>query len=367
MNSLRNCEEELESIEVLLLDSDLSSDEEEFLLERYDYVSEEKERFSAPRPRFTASSFRSLRESSLVFFRFTEQDVYLLLNKLEFPSHFITTKNRYRASGLEGLCILLRRLAYPSRLADLLRVFGRSSPELSEIFLEVQEFVYSKWCRLLDFKPQHFQHWLPNLAEVVERKGSPFDNLVGFIDGTGRPICRPSRQQKAFYSGHHRRHELKYQGIVLANGLLFVFGPVNGSRHDMHMLRQSGLLEAFPQMKSGDRQFILFGDAGYASCEYIKTPRRRPATREDRHFNLVTSRLRQPVEWAFKDVSSNFSILDMRPQQVVLKSPIAQSYLVACFLTNCKACILGYNQTSLYFQTAPPSLDEYLALYVDRR
>ena len=33
--------------------------------------------------------------------------------------------------GLEGLCILLRRLAYPCRYSDLLQRFGRPVPELS--------------------------------------------------------------------------------------------------------------------------------------------------------------------------------------------------------------------------------------------
>ena len=41
------------------------------------------------------------------------------------------------ATGLEAMMIMLRRLAYPSRLCDLVPLFGRTEQELSGIFGKV--------------------------------------------------------------------------------------------------------------------------------------------------------------------------------------------------------------------------------------
>ena len=42
-----------------------------------------------------------------------------------------------KASGMEALLIMLRRLTYPNRWCDLVRLFGRAEPELSVIFNKV--------------------------------------------------------------------------------------------------------------------------------------------------------------------------------------------------------------------------------------
>ena len=42
-----------------------------------------------------------------------------------------------KASGMEALLIMLRRLTYPNRWCDLVPIFGRAEPELSVIFNKV--------------------------------------------------------------------------------------------------------------------------------------------------------------------------------------------------------------------------------------
>ncbi|GFR83775.1 hypothetical protein ElyMa_002400900, partial [Elysia marginata] len=46
---------------------------------------------------------------------------------------FVETPNRLTISRVEALCILLRRLAYPSRLVDVGRVFGRHPADISTV------------------------------------------------------------------------------------------------------------------------------------------------------------------------------------------------------------------------------------------
>lgn len=52
--------------------------------------------------------------------------------------------------GMEALCIYLKRLAYPNRLADLRNYFGRSTSALSEIANFVNSHIYENFGHLLE-------------------------------------------------------------------------------------------------------------------------------------------------------------------------------------------------------------------------
>ena len=69
-------------------------------------------------------------------------DVFLLLEVLRSPDKFVCSQ-RTVCSKLEGLCILLKRLAFPCRYIDMVSRFGRNPTELCLIFNTVLEFVYS--------------------------------------------------------------------------------------------------------------------------------------------------------------------------------------------------------------------------------
>lgn len=61
-------------------------------------------------------------EQFRTLFRFKKDDIYDLCDALGIPVK-IVCKNRTVCRGIEGLCILIRRLAYPNRLQDLSRLF----------------------------------------------------------------------------------------------------------------------------------------------------------------------------------------------------------------------------------------------------
>lgn len=165
-------------------------------------------------------------------FRVRKRDIERLADALGLPESFICYQ-RTRADKLEGLCMVLKRLAYPCRYSDEIHRFGRAVPELSMITNAVEEFIYQNHHHRLT-------RWNANLlspvkleeyAEAVAAKGSPLRNCFGFIDGTVRPISRPGEAQKAVYNGHKRIHALKFQSVTLPNGLIaHLFGPVGISR-----------------------------------------------------------------------------------------------------------------------------------------
>ena len=84
-----------------------------------------------------------------------------------------------------GLCILLRRMAYPNRLQDIEAIFGRRKQDLSVIFNTVLDFIYRNFKHLLS----SFDQWwlkvpyLKRYAEAIARKGAPLRSCFGFIDG----------------------------------------------------------------------------------------------------------------------------------------------------------------------------------------
>jgi hypothetical protein len=72
-------------------------------------------------------------------FRFDRDDIKILCHTLKIPEKIIC-ENHTTATNIEGLCIVLRRLAYPCRLDDLEPVFGKSKAEISHIFNYVLDF-----------------------------------------------------------------------------------------------------------------------------------------------------------------------------------------------------------------------------------
>jgi hypothetical protein len=68
--------------------------------------------------------------------RFNKNDMSHLFAALRIPKYY-RAEQRTKASGMEALMILLRRLAYPNRWCDLVGIFGRSESQLSVIFKKV--------------------------------------------------------------------------------------------------------------------------------------------------------------------------------------------------------------------------------------
>lgn len=71
---------------------------------------------------------------------------FIMLEK----NYMICLLNFFLFTGIEGLCIFLRRLAYPNRLCDLENVFKRSRPALSEICTFVNMHIYRNFSHLLE-------------------------------------------------------------------------------------------------------------------------------------------------------------------------------------------------------------------------
>lgn len=161
-------------------------------------------------------------------FRFRKEDIPVLAEALGIPDRFICDQGTV-CDGIEGLCLLLRRFAYPCRYSDLIARFAKPVPVLSMISNTVIDFIYNTHGYRIEewnddiLNPINLQIY----ANAIHNKGAGLDNCIGFIDGTVRQICRPGELQRIVYNGHKRVHALKFQSVSLPNGLIAnMYGPV---------------------------------------------------------------------------------------------------------------------------------------------
>ena len=125
--------------------------------------------------------------------------------------------------------MLLRRLSYPCRYGDMIQRFARPVPVISMITNVLIDYISENHGRRIT-------HWnreildtdqLEMYAAAITSRGSPLYNCFGFIDGTVRPIARRGENQRILYNGHKRVHAIKFQSVVLPNGLIGnMYGPV---------------------------------------------------------------------------------------------------------------------------------------------
>ena len=177
----------------------------------------------------------------------------------------------------------------------------------------------------------------------------PLNNCIGFIDGSNQYCDKPGKYQSILFNGHKRAHCLKWQGIMLPNGIMpMPFGPVNGRHNDAFMLERS---EVIPAMRRACRRarktYQLYGDPAYPQSAWLSSPfptHVLPTAAEAR-FNRRMSSARIAVEWGFGKIKTNWAYLDFKKGMKPYQSDLQKFWPVAQILTNCHTCIYG-NQTS---------------------
>jgi hypothetical protein len=208
-------------------------------------------------------------------------------------------------------------------------------------------------------------------ANTIHRAGAPLQGVWGFIDCTIRRIARPSQWQRVAYSGHKKYHALKFQAIILPNGLFgHLFGPEPGRRNDCALLNESGLLDACAEhaVREGtdentpaEARFLqIFGDPAYGVNNQIISPfsGRGQRTEAELEWNAAMASVRIEVEHGFGIVSNTWPFLNASWKTRVGSSPVGRYYRVGILLTNALNC-LHYNQISQYFECQPPNLFDY--------
>lgn len=299
----------------------------------------------------------------------TADDLLYLVDVLQLPD-LIYTRGGYCFSSVEAFALTCARLASPGDEFSLCARYNRSQSSISEIFNKVVITLDERWGHLLDFDSNHLlsPENLQRYSEAVFETGAPLRGVWGFIDCTVRPICRPTYHQRETYNGHKHFHGLKYQAVMLPNGIFgHLYGPIEGRHNDMFALTESGLIDectlhaklASTTENEESHPLQLFGDPAYGLDTQIISPfPKRGRTNDQQEWNTQMSKARIEVEHGFSLVTRNWQFLQAEWKLRVFQSPVGRYYRVAVLLTNALAC-LQPNQVSRYFCCPPPSVENY--------
>lgn len=345
--------------------------------------------------------FRELRiddvsdEISKESFRFYDQfELRRVFNALHFPQRLVASSGDV-FSGEKVFLAGLFRLHYPNTFYDITwkDYFGLSPQSASKCVQLFLIFVYKHWSYLVF---DHLEYWKPKIksfSEKIRLKANSLGghypdndhpnrfNIFAFIDSKpiqttrpGGPLHsgrnsqrKPKHLQKTFYGGYQGYHGLKFQAVVLPNGLdLHVFVPLAIRHSDIKLFNESGVNDLISQLQSDvpeTSQYRIYGDAGYEKkiASHLRTrntsPHRLPPEQELE--NTVMKSLRESVEWSFSGIVRLFSFIDYPKNLKLFLSPIAEMFIVCVVLRNVYCC-LHANETATFFHCRPPNLEHWM-------
>jgi hypothetical protein len=313
-------------------------------------------------------------------FRFRKQDLQVIADRLwpklslllEGTRDKIVVSYGYVVPYETGLLLVLYRLARPRRVRpDMEAFFSMRRSKISATVLTFTNALYEVAVPYFS-DPSIFSNRFRLYSDLIYAKsGGAVQNVWGFIDGTLRRTCRPSRFQRHAYSGHRRVHGIKFQSVVTPDGLIaLLFGPTAGSRHDSFMLSESELLPTLANLMPdtvGVEIFSLYGDPAYPQSQFLFGGFRNPAAGSaEARWNTQMSKVREVVEWLFKEIIIQWSFLDYKPSMKIFHCPVAKYFVIGAFLTNLRLCCYG-SQTASYFgcldeETGKLTLEQYIDL-----
>ncbi|TFY53417.1 hypothetical protein EVG20_g10124 [Dentipellis fragilis] len=289
-------------------------------------------------------------------FHLRADEIFEMLDALDIEED-ILTRSRYKFSGLEALCLMLACFRSSGELSQLAMLYNRSPSTISEIVNYIVLYIDERWWHLLEFDHAHLL--------------SP-ENLVAYasaIHHAGAPL--EGKWQRQAYSGYKHYHALKFQAIMLPNGLFgHLFGPYESCHHDPFLLSESQIVDKCAEYATrpgtndhtpAEQRFLqIFGDPAYGVSHQVVCPfGSENRTEEQTEWNATMLNVRIEVEHGFGLVLNTWPFLNSFWKMRVYGSPVGAYYRVGVLFTNILNC-LRPNQVSQRFDLEPPLLKEYL-------
>ena len=130
------------------------------------------------------------------------------------------------------MCMLCMKYAWPTRLGSMVKVFGASVSKISRVVSAMRRLLHKAFVSALNHPGDLSLRELLRFSAAIEAKSGIGGRFIfGFVDGTVRPMPKPSHLQGAVYTGKDRVHALKYQSVVTPDGMLHqLAGPWPGAR-----------------------------------------------------------------------------------------------------------------------------------------
>jgi hypothetical protein len=203
-----------------------------------------KRRRTIPLHQFSLDRLDWSEDKQVLNLRFTISEIQRFINAANLP-HFIKLNNNVKIPSLLGIAILLRKLAFPVRLADLEGKFNIDPSIISRIINTTIYMLMEKFASFLELWPGVDSSYVLRCERAITLASeNTVHSIWAWIDGTVRRVTRPTHDQRLSFSGYKRYHAQKYQAVMSPDGLIVsLFGPFIGIQHDSTMLRESALIE----------------------------------------------------------------------------------------------------------------------------
>ena len=152
------------------------------------------------------------------------------------------------------------------------------SNRICEAFHAMIDILYERYAKNMH-DILRWRDLFPEFAAAFSAMGAPFRGMIGIINGNFMQICRPfgkgnwisTLEQQEFYSGKEKAHGIKSLAVVLANGMVCIFGPSFGRRHDSHLMKTSGWLKSLEDIEHRDGSwFHFFADCAFGLSRYLQ-------------------------------------------------------------------------------------------------
>jgi hypothetical protein len=180
---------------------------------------------------------------------------------------------------------------------------------------------------------------------------------AAFIDNTLIATCRPGwgggdgeqaprvpkDVQQAWWTGWKKLHGIKWQKVMLTNGMdLHVYGLASVRHNDNWMLKNSEMVVKFTAQARQEMQYKMFGDSAYTDGPYMVTGGGR---------GLAS--VRETIEWEYKDLKTYWKYCDYRHVLKIKGQPVGKIVFVSMLLRNLHSFMYA-NQAAKYFSFAGP-------------
>lgn len=220
---------------------------------------------------------------------------YTLEGKKRRKRRYVTYKNSPLRTMEDKLVFILMYLRKGTTQDIFGEVFGISQP------------VTNKWIHVLH---PCLNQALAELGAVPSRAASDLqvgdeEIKVYFQDGTERPIQRPKdgEIQKTYYSGKKKRHTVKNNVVVNAQGrIVLLTTTCEGKKHDKKIADEAEFLLPEGSILYQDSGFQGFALEGVTILQPKKKPRGGELTAEEKETNRNIARIRIRVEHAIGGV-----------------------------------------------------------------
>lgn len=311
-------------------------------------------------------------------FRFGKEFLARIVSGLNFQGpNFPMVKVRsgttyYKCYADTIVLIWLRRSAFPCRWSDLFYLFNMSTSKMSAVYNWFVCYLHEGWGhRLSDllFWEPYFQAFASHNFNVLQ---CPLNGVIAYADGTFIETCRPSEEGKAglnqqdVWNGHHRAHGMNFLSLMLPIGIIVLYGPYEGRRHDSALLAASQALNKLRAVRQRTGQiFCLFGDSAFPRTMHSYTMLKGNLDHDMAVFNAAMCRFRQSVEWGFGKIQQIFTYVKTAKCMHMQIQPVGAYYTAAAIATNLHTIVHGSVTTEFmrtYDMLEEITIEMYLAV-----